>query len=111
MLRGHASYVFALRFSPDGTTLASTSGDNTARLWSLRPVGVRVARRDAALAAEAAVEALVREAIARSPTPEAAVAGLRARVDLDAERRAAAFDVALRLLAPPAAPAAPPVTR
>jgi Cu+-exporting ATPase len=100
VLRGHASYVHALHFSPDGTTLASASGDNTARLWSTLPLRTRVARRDRALALEAAVEPLVREAIARSASPEAAVEALRARAALGEDRRAAALDVALRLLAP-----------
>ncbi len=49
----------------------------------------------------------MREAIARAPTPEAAVASLRARGDLDADRRATALDVALRQLSSASAPATP----
>ena len=99
VLRGHRAYVFSLRFSPDGATIASASGDNTARLWSTVPLRARVARRDAALAIEAAVEPVVDAAIAEASTAEAAVAALEARTDLDGERRAAALDVALRKLA------------
>lgn len=32
-LTGHTDYVFNAGFSPDGSTLASTSGDDTVRLW------------------------------------------------------------------------------
>lgn len=98
VLRGHSSYVYDLAFSPDGTTIASASGDNTARLWSTRTLAERVARRDAALAAEASVEPVVREALARHADPAEALEGLRSRREFDDAHRAAASDVALRLL-------------
>ncbi len=34
-LTGHASYVYSVVFSPDGHTLATGSGDRTARLWDV----------------------------------------------------------------------------
>ena len=34
-LKGHTDVVFSVAFSPDGTTLASGSYDNTIRLWSV----------------------------------------------------------------------------
>ena len=37
-LRGHSQYVKAVLFSPDGTQLASESGDLTVRIWDTRTV-------------------------------------------------------------------------
>ncbi|MGW0593090.1 WD40 repeat domain-containing protein [Streptosporangium sp. NPDC002607] len=34
-LTGHTSFVTSVAFSPDGETLATTSGDNTVRLWDV----------------------------------------------------------------------------
>jgi WD40 repeat protein len=34
-LTGHTEYVEEVRFSPDGRTLVSSSGDHTVRLWNV----------------------------------------------------------------------------
>jgi WD40 repeat protein len=34
-LRGHTSWIRALTFSPDGATLASSSDDETVKLWEV----------------------------------------------------------------------------
>ncbi len=50
-LRGHESYVMTLTFSPDGTQLASGSGDGTVRIWDSVPQRIRRAHvREAVLA-------------------------------------------------------------
>lgn len=39
VLRGHTNSVWACAFSHDGSHLATTSSDETARVWSLLPLG------------------------------------------------------------------------
>jgi WD40 repeat protein len=47
-LPGHSDYVHSLAFSPDGKTLASSSGDTTLRLWDTEPLRLRSQARRAA---------------------------------------------------------------
>ena len=34
--KGYQGFVYSVSFSPDGKTIATASGDNTARLWTVR---------------------------------------------------------------------------
>ena len=58
-LRGHGAYVHAVRFSPDGTRLASASGDHTVRIWDTVLPAERLRARDGVRALRPAADALV----------------------------------------------------
>jgi hypothetical protein len=71
-LPGHITYVWPLVFSPDGTTLASGSGDFTVRLWDTAPLKTRNEARRAAAALRPEAERL-REQLWRQKKDAAAV--------------------------------------
>ena len=45
-LRGHTSWVYSVSFSPDGTTIASGSRDDTIRLWKPTKVSIMPAQME-----------------------------------------------------------------
>jgi WD40 repeat protein len=45
-LNGHTDYVHAVAFSPDGTRLASGSGDHTVRIWDSLSIQARASQGD-----------------------------------------------------------------
>jgi WD40 repeat protein/serine/threonine protein kinase len=53
-LHGHSGYVYALAFSPDGTLLASGSGDRSVRVWDVE-TGTSVVRLEGHVGAIAAL--------------------------------------------------------
>jgi hypothetical protein len=95
-LQGHTDYVWSLAFSPDGTTLASGSGDFTVRLWDTAPLKVRYQARREAEALRPEAERLV-EALWRQKDGPAAVAeAIRADRALSEPLRQAALGAVLR---------------
>src|SRR5262249_14834699 len=89
--------VFSLAFSPDGTSLASGSGDGTVRIWDTEPPARRhQARREVEALrpeAERRVEALLRE---KNHDAAEVVAAVRADRAVSGPQRKAALRAALR---------------
>src|SRR4029077_13451985 len=77
-LPGHGSYVWSLAFSPDGTTLASGSGDFTVRLWDTAPLRARYQARREAAALRPEAERLVEQLWLQKNDPAAVVEALGA---------------------------------
>jgi hypothetical protein len=101
--------VWSLAFSPDGTTLASGSGDRTVRLWDTAPLRTRYQAHREADALRPQAEQLVEAAWRQKNDPAAVVDALRADTALSEPLRQASLRAALRRAAPPdAAPGDPP---
>src|SRR5262249_16454024 len=76
-LQGHRNYVFSLAFSPDGTTLASGSGDFTVRLWDTAPLAERMKARREAESLRPKAERLVRRLVRKVKEPAEVVQAVR----------------------------------
>ncbi len=94
-LEGHKSGVSAACFSPDGTRIVTASWDKTARVWDSVPYRVRYAERRSMLAARAAAERVVNEALSGPGSFAEAEARIRNDPALDATARQLAPDVLL----------------
>src|SRR5262245_32394155 len=86
-LTGPRSYVRSVAWSPDGTTLASGSGDFTVRLWDTAPLKTR--REAVALRPEA--ERLVEQLWRQKNDPAEVAEALRADPALGEPLRQAAL--------------------
>jgi hypothetical protein len=95
-LRGHTSYVWSLAFSPDGATLASGSGDATARLWDTTPLEARYRARREAEALRPEADRLVESLRRQTTDPAVVVEALRADPALREPLRQAALRAVLR---------------
>jgi hypothetical protein len=103
-LSGHTSYVWSLAWSPDGTRLASGSGDSTLRLWDTAPLKARYQARRQAAALRPGAERLVEQLWRQKNDAAAVVEALRADGALSEPLRQAALREVLngaRLLSTP----------
>ena len=100
-LTGHRSYVWSLAFSPDGTTLASGSGDTTIRLWDTAPLKTRYQARREAAALRPEAERLVERLWRLKNDPAEIIETLRADPAMNEPLRHAALLDVLRRAVPP----------
>lgn len=96
-LEGHTSHVASVLFSPDGSRLASASGDDTARIWDSVPRHSRHQQAGRQAARRARLAPKVDQLLQELGGAAGVAAYLRSDAQLDAEDRAAALHVLMRL--------------
>lgn len=95
-LEGHEEYVRAVEFSPDGTRLVSTSGDQTVRLWESRSATEGTAQAAARRDAWSEVRPNLEELVRRHASPAAALDALAEDATVTDMQRRAALELLIR---------------
>src|SRR5262249_43547139 len=95
-LQGHRSFVWSLAFTPDGTTLASASGDTTVSLWDTAPLKTRYQARREVEAARPEAARLVERLFAELREPAPVISRLRTDSSLSPTLRRAALQEVMR---------------
>ena len=92
-LGGHTSYIYSLKWSPDGAQVVSSSGDSTVRLWNTQPLAQQVTAIRARAAALPGIEARVTRAMAGVRDPQEALDALKTTGGLTPRERELAWQV------------------
>ena len=96
-LKGHKSYIHSVVFSPDGTQIATASGDGTVRIWDSISRSVRLEEAARAASLRTQVAPYVDQALQEFGA-ELGVKKLRDHFRNSPERWRAAMQVQVRLL-------------
>ena len=90
-LIGHTNHVHSVTFSPDGTRLASGSGDNTIRIWDTVTPSIRHQQAQTALGLRREMTPIVDRLLEEHGEPSIVAEHLRSDETIDESHRRAAL--------------------